>query len=80
MDVIREHPQHAAVSYGLYLLGITLYHRNELHNAEDKLAKCIESYYTASPMNFHNIYGKLNVSSRRQAIEQAQALGILSQR
>jgi LuxR family maltose regulon positive regulatory protein len=52
LNVIREHPQHAAVSYGLYLLGITLYHRNELHNAEDKLAKCIESYYTASPMNF----------------------------
>ena len=52
LDVIKEHPQHAAVSYGLYLLGITLYHRNELHNAEEKLTRCIESYYTASPMNF----------------------------
>ena len=30
--------------------------------------------------HLNNIYGKLNVSSRRQAVEQAEALGILAQR
>jgi ATP/maltotriose-dependent transcriptional regulator MalT len=30
--------------------------------------------------HLNNIYGKLNVSSRRQAVEQAMALGILSAR
>lgn len=40
------------IPYGLYLLGITLYHRNELHNAEEKLAQVTKFYYAASPMNF----------------------------
>jgi len=40
------------IPYGLYLLGITLYHRNELHNAEEKLAHVTKFYYAASPMNF----------------------------
>jgi tetratricopeptide (TPR) repeat protein len=52
LDIVKEHPQHAVVSYGLYLLGITLYHRNELHHAEDKLAEVVKSYYAISPMNF----------------------------
>ncbi len=52
LDVVKEHPQPATVPYGLYLLGIILYHRNELHNAEEKLAKVVKSYYAASPMNF----------------------------
>jgi LuxR family maltose regulon positive regulatory protein len=52
LDAVKEHPQHAMVSYGLYLSGITLYHRNELHNAEEKLAKVVKFYYAASPMNF----------------------------
>jgi LuxR family maltose regulon positive regulatory protein len=52
LDAVKEHPQHATVSYGLYFLGITLYHRNELHNAEEKLAKVVKFYYAASPMNF----------------------------
>jgi LuxR family maltose regulon positive regulatory protein len=30
--------------------------------------------------DMNNIYGKLNVSSRRQAVEKAKALGILSRR
>jgi len=33
LDALKEHPRHPMASYGLYLLGITLYHRNELHNA-----------------------------------------------
>ncbi len=52
LDAVKEHPQHATVSYGLYFLGITLYHRNELNNAEEKLAKVVKFYYAASPMNF----------------------------
>jgi len=52
LDIVKEHPQHAVVSYGLYLLGVTLYHRNELYNAEEKLAEVVKTYYTASPMNF----------------------------
>ena len=34
LGVVKEHPQCAVVSYGLYILGIILYHRNELHNSE----------------------------------------------
>lgn len=52
MGAVKEHPEHPMVPYGLYLLGITLYHRNELHNAEEKLAKVVKFYYAASPMNF----------------------------
>jgi LuxR family maltose regulon positive regulatory protein len=52
LDAVKEHPQHPTVSYGLYFLGIILYHRNELHNAEEKLAKVVKFYYAASPMNF----------------------------
>jgi LuxR family maltose regulon positive regulatory protein len=52
LDIVREHPQHPMVSYGLYMLGILLYHRNDLHQAEEKLAKVVRSYQAASPMNF----------------------------
>jgi LuxR family maltose regulon positive regulatory protein len=52
LDAAKEHPQHPMVPYGLYLLGITLYHRNELHNAEEKLAHVTKFYYAASPMNY----------------------------
>ena len=52
LDIVKEQPQPSAVSYGLYMLGITLYHRNELHHAEEKLAKVVKSYYGASPMNY----------------------------
>jgi LuxR family maltose regulon positive regulatory protein len=52
LDAFKEHPERPMVSYGLYLLGITLYHRNELHNAEEKLSHVTKFYYAASPMNF----------------------------
>jgi LuxR family maltose regulon positive regulatory protein len=52
LDIVKEHLQHAMVPWGLYLLGIILYHRNELHNAEEKLAIVTKFYYAASPSNF----------------------------
>jgi LuxR family maltose regulon positive regulatory protein len=52
LGAVKEHPVHPMIPYGLYLLGITLYHRNELHNAEEKLANVTKFYYAVSPMNF----------------------------
>jgi LuxR family maltose regulon positive regulatory protein len=52
LDMVKEHPQSDAVSYGLYMLGITLYHQNELPSAEEKLIKIVKPYRAASPMNF----------------------------
>jgi len=52
LDAVKEHPEHPMAPYGLYLLGITLYHRNDLHNAEEKLAHVTKFYYADSPMNF----------------------------
>lgn len=52
LDLIKKHVQPAAVSYGLYLLGIVHYQRNELQYAEEKLVEVLETYHAASPMNF----------------------------
>ena len=52
LDVLKEHPLSVTVAYGLYFLGIVHYHRNDLQNAEDKLAKVVKTYYADSLMNF----------------------------
>ncbi len=52
LDMVKEYRHSAVTAYGLYFLGITLYHRNELHHAEEKLTKVVKSYYAVSPMNF----------------------------
>jgi len=52
LDAVKEHPLSATVPYGLYFQGVVHYHRNELQNAEEKLARVVKTYYAASPMNF----------------------------
>ncbi|MBT8405876.1 MAG: hypothetical protein KJP05_00340, partial [Deltaproteobacteria bacterium] len=53
LDVAKKAPR-SAISpyYRLYFLGIIHYHRNELQNAEEKLAEVVEAHYDASPINF----------------------------
>ncbi|MGB5620061.1 MAG: hypothetical protein WBM78_24690 [Desulfobacterales bacterium] len=52
LDLIRENPPPAAVSFGLYFLGLVQYHRNELQIVEEKLMKVVETYKAAGPMNY----------------------------
>ncbi len=52
MDVITDDSLPAAVSFGLYFLGIIHYHRNELQNAEEILTQSSKIHYAYSPMNF----------------------------
>jgi hypothetical protein len=55
LKVAEDCQVHQAIVHGLYFMDISLYHRNELHTAEEKLVVVVEEPYAQHVLNFATV-------------------------